>query len=141
MLFTPSTKVLYADQYLSIRLLTNSYRAAVEVDWLNHCSGEELRRLSAQAAQLAQRHYVTSWIANDRALGELTHGDLCWAEQMLNHMHCDLGLDRFAMIVSDLPANQQLLQPLLDKYSGPRSHISLRLFTEPNQARLWALSL
>ncbi|GAB2961654.1 hypothetical protein GCM10027048_32320 [Hymenobacter coalescens] len=131
--------LLYSDAYVQIRLHENGYRAALEVTWLNRCSGEELQQASVHAAMLARRHHVNAWIANDQSIGKLNVADLYWADQMLESMHRDLGLDRFALLLSDLAPNREQFRPYLAKYSKPHSLLELGLFDDVAQAREWAL--
>ncbi|UYZ59462.1 hypothetical protein [Hymenobacter latericus] len=90
---------------------------------------------------LARRHQVNAWIANDQALGPLSLGDLYWAEQMLDGMQRDLGLDRFALLLSDLPQNREKISPFISKYTQPHALLQLALFENVAHAREWALEL
>ncbi|WP_162910462.1 hypothetical protein [Hymenobacter oligotrophus] len=132
-------KILYSDDCVQVVLHDNGYRTALEVNWLNRCTGEELQRATVQAIMLARRHQVNAWIANDQGLGKLSLVDMHWAEQMLENMHRDLGLDRFALLMSDLPHNREKFSPYIQKYTKPHSPLELNLFEDIGTARAWAL--
>lgn len=110
---------------------------ALEAEWRGFVSSAFLRQALTEALELARRHQVRAWIADDRRLGPVRPADLEWVVTTVVPEFVNLGIERFAMIEAEDPLNKLLITTAADTVIQ-QLPLQVRRFTDAEEARHWA---
>ncbi|RYU77850.1 hypothetical protein [Hymenobacter persicinus] len=132
----PRTELLTAFPYLNIYLLRGP-QPALETEWRGFVGSADFRSALAEALELARKHAVVGWVADDRRLGALRPKDLDWSFRYLHAPLAELGVRRFAQLEAEEPLNRFIIGT---KYQQATAALpfELRQFADLDLARRWA---
>ncbi|MBD2715118.1 hypothetical protein KBK19_08730 [Microvirga sp. STR05] len=123
---------------LTIHLHSGS-AAALETEWLGFTGSRDFRRYITEALALARQHGVTGWIANDQLLGAVRPVDLDWVAKHVLPALMKLGIRRFARLDAQDTMNRLLIGRMYQQ-AATSPQFELRSFSDPKQAREWAVA-
>ncbi|KUG08117.1 hypothetical protein [Solirubrum puertoriconensis] len=113
---------------------------ALETEWLSFVSSAAFRSQITDALELARRHNVTGWIANDRLLGAVRPVDLRWVAEVVLPAMAKLGVQRFARLESEETLNRMLIGNMYQDVTEAVP-FEVRSFGDLAEARAWACGL
>ncbi|GAA4369599.1 hypothetical protein GCM10023185_43390 [Hymenobacter saemangeumensis] len=129
-------QLLASHPYLNLYLHEGASRA-IEAEWKGFISSPVLRQATLEAAQLAQEHRISGWVADDRLLGPVRPSDLEWIGQEILPLLVAAGLRRFARLDAVDPLNKLLIGQA-QQAAEQQFPFELRTFTDVEEARAWA---
>ena len=129
-------QLLVSHPYLQLHLHEGVSRA-IEAQWLGFISSGVLRSATIEAVELARKHRITGWIADDRQLGPVRPSELEWIAKHVLPDLVGVGLQRFARIEAVDPLNKMLIGQAQET-AQRQLPFELRSFTDLEAARAWA---
>jgi hypothetical protein len=129
-------QLLVSHPYLRLYLHEGASRA-IEAQWQGFISSAVLRQATLDAVELARKHRITGWIADDRLLGPVRPVDLEWIAREVLPLLIDVGLRRFARLDAVDPLNKMLIGQAQET-AQHQMPFDLQSFTDLDLAREWA---
>lgn len=129
-------QLLASHTYLEL-YLHEGRTQALEARWKGPIRSAVLRHAALEAVELARKHRLGGWVADDRLLGPLRAQDLEWIATYMLPLLVKWGLQRFACVQAINPVTQQLVGPVQEN-AARRLSFEVRSFTDIQEARTWA---
>ncbi|MGI4865413.1 MAG: hypothetical protein ACRYFZ_15935 [Janthinobacterium lividum] len=132
-------KTLLSLPYLNLYLHEKPV-PVLELNWLSYVSSANFHAATLQALHFSELHHVQAWIGDDRMLGAIRPIDTGWAEQHILTPLSQAGLQRFALLDSQIALNQLIIGDMYKRIK-PVVDYEIRHFTDLSEARAWALGI
>lgn len=109
----------------------------LELNWLSYVSSADFRAAALQALVFSQQYHAKAWVGDDRLLGAIRPTDTEWAEQAILVPLSQAGLQRFALLDSQMALNRFIIGDMYKRVE-PAVSFEIRHFDDLAEARAWA---
>jgi hypothetical protein len=111
---------------------------ALEAQWCGPVSYEFRREALLVGMELACRHRISAWIANDQKLGPISPTEIEWAVATMLPIFAEVGVTRLAFVEAEDMVNKLLIKDATRNPDASLWPFTMYSFTDVAAARLWA---
>ncbi|MFT2011567.1 hypothetical protein ACMA1I_23045 [Pontibacter sp. 13R65] len=107
--------------------------------WKGHLRGPELREAYLLSLDLIERHYLTSWLADDRLMLTIAPEDLQWSLEVFVPRLVKTSLVRMARLPSHSDENREGVREMIIRGHTYYIDLTVKDFTSEQEALKWLL--